>query len=112
MSNRIDDYINMQPSRQKEICRYLRKLVLETFPGVKEELKWGVPAFAGGDYYIVSLKDHVNLGFKLKGLTEEEEKLFEGGGKKMKHVKVFSLDGLGEERIIGLLKLVREKAGK
>jgi hypothetical protein len=110
MTNKIDEYIDKQPSPQKEICRALRNLILKTFPGAVEEMKWGVPAFADGNYYIVALKDHVNLGFTLKGLTKEDEKLFDGCGKTMKHVQVSSLSGIDEKRIVNLLKLVDERS--
>jgi hypothetical protein len=100
MTNKIDEYINKQPSPQKEICRALKEIIFKTFPGVIEEMKWGVPAFAGGNYYIVALKDHVNLGFTLKGQAKEDEILFDGGGKTMKHIQVSSLSGIDEKRII------------
>jgi hypothetical protein len=109
MDKKVDEYINKQPSPQKEVCQALRALINKTFPGAKEEMKWGVPAFAEGNYYIVALKDHVNLGFTLKGLTKEDEKLFDGGGKTMKHVEVASVAGIDEKRIVGLLKLVDKR---
>ena len=107
--NKIEEYINKQSSPQKEICQALRALINKTFPGIKEEMKWGVPGFADGNYYIVALKDHVNLGFTLRGLTKEDEKLFDGGGKTMKHIEVASVAGIDEKRIIGLLKLVEKR---
>ncbi|MFA5309298.1 MAG: DUF1801 domain-containing protein [Dehalococcoidales bacterium] len=110
MNSQIDAYIDKQPSPQQEICRALRGLIFKTFPGVMEEMKWGVPAFAGGKFYIVGLKDHVNLGFSLEGLTKEDEKLFDGGGKTMKHIEVMSTDGIDESRIVELLKLVDKRA--
>jgi hypothetical protein len=109
MDKKVDAYIEKQPSPQKEICQALRALINKTFPGVKEEMKWGVPAFADGNYYIVALKDHVNLGFTIKGLTKEDEKLFDGGGKTMKHIEVASVAGIDEKRIIDLLKLVDKR---
>jgi hypothetical protein len=108
--NKVDEYINKQLSPQKEICQALRALINKTFPGVKEEMKWGVPAFADGNYYIVALKDHVNLGFTLKGLTKEDEKLFDGGGKTTKHIEVASVAGIDEKRIVELLKLVDKRS--
>jgi len=60
---KVDDYIEKQISPQKEICRQLRAIILRTFPGIKEEMKWGVPTYGEGKYYLVSLKEHVNLGF-------------------------------------------------
>jgi len=109
MSNKVDDYINKQGTPQKEICQNLRRLILKTFPDAKEEMKWGVPAFADGKFYIVALKDHVNLGFSIKGLSREDMVLFDGGGKTMKHVKVDKID-IDENKIIELLKLVDKKA--
>jgi len=57
-----------------------------------------VPDFGDGKYYIVALRDHVNLGFSLKGLTKDDYGLFEGGGKTMKHVKIFSLKDIDKKR--------------
>ena len=108
MSNKVDDYISKQGSPQKEICQNLRELVFKTFPDVKEEMKWGVPAFANGKFYIVALKDHVNLGFAIEGLTKEDLALFDGGGKTMKHIKVDNIN-IDEDRIIKLLRLVDNK---
>jgi len=110
MSNKVDEYINKQASPQKEICESLRKVILKTLPGAKEEMKWGVPAFADGRFYIVALKDHVNLGFSIEGLAKEDLALFDGGGKTMKHIQVKTIDNINEERITKLLNLVYNKA--
>lgn len=110
MSKTIDDYINQQPSPQKEVCQSLRGLIRKTLPGVKEEMRWGVPAFGGGKFYIGALKDHVNLGFSIAGLTHQEMALFEGSGKTMRHIKVARPENIDEERIVGLLKLVNKKS--
>ena len=107
MTKEVDDYIEKQKLPQKEICKKLRNIILETFPDIKEEMKLGVPWYED-KYYIVALKDHVNLGFSLKGLSKKEIGLFEGGGKTMKHVKVCSLEEIDEEKIVELLKVVKE----
>ena len=107
MAKEVDDYIEKQKSPQKEICQRLRQIILKTFPEIKEEMKLGVPWYEG-KYYIVALKDHVNLGFSLKGLSKKEIELFEGGGKTMKHVKIRSLDEIDEKKIVELLKVVPE----
>jgi hypothetical protein len=106
--SQVDNYIQKQGSPQKEIAQKLRNIILATFPNIKEEFKLGVPWYEG-KYYIVSLKDHVNLGFSLKGLSKEEQKLFEGGGKTMKHIKFCSLMDVDEEKIVKLLKMVDKK---
>jgi hypothetical protein len=110
MSKTIDDYINQQASPQKEICQRLRRLILKTIPDAKEEMKWGVPVFAEGKFYIGSLKDHVNLGFSIIGFAREEIALFEGGGKTMRHIKVDKPENIDEKRIVELLELVDKKS--
>ena len=108
MSKEVDDYIAKQKSPQKEICQRLRRITLETFPNIREEMKLGVPWYEG-KYYIVALKDHVNLGFSLKGLSSEEASFFEGGGKTMKHIKIRSLSEIDDGKIVELLKVVKER---
>jgi uncharacterized protein YdhG (YjbR/CyaY superfamily) len=106
MNNKVDDYIKKQGSPQKEICQELRKIVLKTFPDAKEEMKWGVPTFADGKFYIVALKNHVNLGFSIEGLSKDEMALFDGGGKTMKHIEIGTMQDIDEKRIVKLLKMV------
>jgi len=107
--NNVDAYIEKQKSPQKEICYRLREIVFDTCHGIKEEMKWGVPTFGEGLFYIVALKDHVNLGFSIERLTKEDLALFDGGGKTTKHIEVKSLEDLDQKRVINLLKLVRGK---
>lgn len=106
MSKEIDDYVEKQKSPQKEICQRLRDIILKTSPNIKEEMKLGVPWYEG-KYYIVALKNHVNLGFSLEGLSSKEIGLFEGGGKTTKHIKVRSLEEINEEKIVALLRIVK-----
>ena len=105
---KIGDYIRKQKSPQKEICTKLRKLILKTFPEINEEMKMGVPWY--GKFYVVALKDHVNLGFSVKGLTKKEQANFKGKGKLMRHLKFHSPDEIDEKKIVKLLKLVARKA--
>ena len=105
MNNSVTEYIEKQKSPQKEICQKLSDIIFKTFPIIKEEMKWGVPTYGNGKYYIVSLKTHVNLGFSLKDLSKEEIALLEGSGKTMKHIKINSLKEIDEKRIVKLLRL-------
>jgi len=106
LDNKVNKYFEKQKSPQKEICQKLRQLIFKTFPEIEEEIKWGVPAYGNGKYYIVALKDHVNLGFSLKGLTKEDMTLFDGGGETTRHIEIASLKNIDKKRVIRLLKLV------
>ena len=108
MAKEVDVYIEKQKSPRKEICQKLRDIILETFPGIQEEMKLGVPWYEG-KYYIVALKDHVNLGFSLEGLSKKEIELFEGSGKTMKHIKIRFLNEIDEKKIVKLLKMVKDR---
>ena len=106
MNKLVDDYIGKQKSPQREICLHLRGIILRAFPGIEEEMKWGVPTYAKGKFYIVALKDHVNLGFSMEGLSEDEQKRFEGSGKTMKIIKISFIKEINETEIAELLRLV------
>ena len=106
MDDKVEEYIGKQKSPQKEMCMKLREIILKTFPDINEEIKMGVPWYEC-KYYIVAFKDHVNLGFSVKGLSKQEIDLFEGGGKFMRHIKIHSLDDVDERRIVKLLRVVK-----
>jgi hypothetical protein len=110
MDTKVDSYVEKQSSPQREICQKLREIILKMVPGVKEEMKWGVPTYADGRCYIVALKDHVNLGFSLDALPAREQKQLQGSGKTMKHIEVRSLKEIDQKGIIELLELVLKKA--
>ncbi|HNU39939.1 MAG TPA: DUF1801 domain-containing protein [Methanothrix sp.] len=108
---KVDEYIETQKSPQKEICMKLRTIIFKTFPDIKEKMKWGVPSYAGGKYYFVALKTHVNLGFSIKELSKEEIALFKGSGKTMRIIEIKSEKEIDEKQIVKLLKMVKEYAG-
>ena len=107
MNKEVTEYINKQKSPQKEICKRLRKIILRVFPKIEEKMWVGVPWYEG-KYYIVALKDSVNLGFAIKGLSKKELALFEGKGKMMRHIKINSLKDVDEKKIVKLLKIAKK----
>ncbi len=107
-STEVEKYIEKQKSPQRGIVQRLRATILKTLPDIKEQFKMGVPWYEG-KFYVVALRDHVNLGFSVKGLSEQEKALFEGKGKMMRHLKFYSLEDVDEARVAKLLRLVAEK---
>ena len=85
MDKKVVEYINKQKSPQKEICQELREIILKANPDGKEKMKWGVPSFVEGKYYIVALKNHVNFGYN-------------DGSKKMKHIEIISVEDLIQKK--------------
>ena len=111
MDVKVQQYIEKQKSPQRDICLKLREIILRTFPDIKEEMKWGVPAFSGGRFYIGVMKNQVNMGFSINGLTKEQMVLFEGSGKTMRHIKIRTLGDIDEKKIVKLLKMAGECSG-
>ena len=108
MSIKVSEYIEKQQSPQKEICEKIRSIILKTYSSINERMKYGVPYY-DDKFYIVALKNHVNLGFSIKNLSKDEIALFEGDGKTTRHIKVRILTEIDEERITRLLDLVHSK---
>jgi predicted GIY-YIG superfamily endonuclease len=111
MDAKVQEYIEKQKSPQKEICFKLREIILRTFPDIKEEMKWGVPAFSAGKFYLGAMKNQVNLGMSISGMTEKQLALLEGNGKTMRHIKVRTLADIDEKKIVKLLKIAGDCSG-
>ena len=110
MDNQIEAYIEKQKSPQKEIIQKVRKIFQETIPGCEEKIAWGVIALRGGKFYIAAMKNRVHVGFAITGLNREEIDFFDGSGKTMKHIKIFSVMDIEEKKIVKLIKMVDKKA--
>ena len=110
MDYQVSEYIEKQKSPQKEILQKLRNIFQKTLLDFEEKMRWGVPTFAGGKFYIVALKNHVNVGFAIKGLSKNETSLFEGTGKTMRHIKIPTLEDVDEEKLVELIEMVSKKA--
>lgn len=103
----VDEYIKAQKPDQQKILQKLRKIILKTFPKIEEEMMYGVPCYED-KYYLASLKNQVNLGFSIAGMSDEEISLFEGTGKTTRHRKIRSLQDIDEKEIVKLLKVVKK----
>ena len=110
MDKQVTEYIKKQKSPQKEILQNMRRIFYEILVSPEEKMRWGTPTFAGGKFYIVALKNHVNVGFAITGLNKDEIELFEGTGKTMRHIKIHSLEEVDEKKLVYLIALADKKA--
>ena len=108
MNEQVEAYIRRQKPPQNKIIRRLRNLILKTFPKIHEEFKMGVPWYED-KFYLVGLKDSVNLGFAVQGLTEKQAENFKGQGEHMRHLKFHILKDIEKKHVIKLLKMVYKK---
>ena len=110
MDKKVEEYIEKQQAPQKDILKKVRNLILESLPNCDEKAAWGVVTFAGGKFYLAAIKNKVHIGFAINGLSKEEMSQFEGSGKTMRHIKIFSLSDIDDEKLIKLIKMVDKKA--
>ena len=110
MNKQVNDYIDKQKSPQKEILQKIRDIFQKTIPDVEEKMRWGVPTFAAGKFYIAAMKNRVHVGFAVTGLNTDEISLFEGSGKTMRHIKIPTLEDIDEEKLVELIEMVNKKA--
>ena len=110
MDKKIEEYIDKQPSPQKEIILKVRDIFTKTLRNYNEKFAWGVMVYAGGKFYIAAMKNRVHVGFAITGLNKEEIDMFEGSGKTMRHIKIHSLEDIKEERLVKMINMVNKKA--
>lgn len=96
---KFEDLLNSN-SEVNAIAWALRSFVLEAFPEAIEVVRLGDGAASYGigykknseSYvYIMPKASYVNLGFFFGSHFKDPENLLEGTGKKMRHVKLYSL---------------------
>jgi hypothetical protein len=104
---RIDAYLRDKAHRLQEVVRGLRVLVKDTVPEVRETLNpWGIPTFEfyGQMCYFMVGKHHVTFGFLRGTSLDDPEKLLEGVGKNLRHVKLRTPEDLRQKGLRALVK--------
>ena len=89
-TSKADAYFRNLPAKTRPVAEALRKAVLDTAAGVREDLEWGRPWYYAttGVCSIAAAKDHVSLGFARGAELADPEQRLKGTGKGMRHVKI------------------------
>ena len=89
-------------------------MFLDAAPDLRESIKWGNPFFEkkGKVFYIASQADkYVTLGLWQGALLPNPDGLIEGTGKRMRHVKVRSVDEMAPSRLGRIIRGALELDG-
>jgi len=87
----FDDYLTDQPPRNRSIVRALRTFVKRVAPVLQESVKWGNGCWVKGNLpvsYVYSASDHVQFGFFRGSALKDPQRLLEGKGQYVRHIKV------------------------
>lgn len=102
----IDEYIKKAGSLSG-VAKALRALVKKTVAGCQEYVNpWKIPSFdLNGPlcFYMVA-KEHVVFGFMRGAMLRDPEKLLEGTGKYLRHVKLRSVADVRRAGVRSLLE--------
>jgi hypothetical protein len=106
-NDEIAAWIEKTPAGQQPTLAALRKLVMALGQDVTEEIKWGRPCYStsrGLCCYLQSTKKHAALGFQQGATLNDPEKLLEGTGKDMRHIKFRDGENFDRAAVAALLK--------
>ena len=106
----VSDYIAELPKEMSRIARTVRQLILAACPGISEHLKWGRPWFAknGMICYLAANQRHVTLGFARGASLPDPDRIFEGAGKAMRHVKLRSVKDIRRRQFARWVRTVAQ----
>ena len=102
----IDACVDEKPAELAGIAEKLRKLVKKTVADTKESVNpWKIPTFQSNGpmcFFMVG-KKHVTFGFRRGTSLRDPAGLLEGTGKTLRHVKLRTVDDLGNPALRKLI---------
>ena len=109
-TEQVQEWLHKLPADKKPIVDHLRRLIGSVMPEAPEiiyhdALGYG-PTDAGFDriLYVTVFEKHINLGFFYGGFLNDPEGLLIGSGKRMRHIKIRSVQDGDNPAIKSLLE--------
>ena len=99
----INEILRSYTKNVSEIVNQLRKLIKETCPHLKEVGKVGWRNITyehnGIVCYIKAFEKYVNLGFYKGNSLSDPQKLLEGTGKNLRHIKIIRMEDINFDHV-------------
>jgi uncharacterized protein YdeI (YjbR/CyaY-like superfamily) len=108
---RVDAYIVKAAPFAQPVLSHFRELMHKACPEIKENIKWGMPAFElnGIVTTIASFKNHLGIAFHKSALMPDPHKIFHSSEDAIGHLgKITSLADLPEDNV--LISYIQEAA--
>src|ERR1043165_2897160 len=94
MDAKIEKFFLALPDEKRKSALFIRDIFLSTDSKITEAIKWNNLTFIykGDLAFVYGFKttEYLNLGFMKATALSDPKKLFEGTGKGMRHIKVYS----------------------
>ena len=111
----IDEYAAQQLDWQAAVMRKLMRLVKKHAPQSVGDIKWSQPVFSAGGpmAYMKAEKGYVRFGFWRGAEIDDPAELLEGGGTKMRHIKIAEGEAIPKAlaKMIAQAQALNEKHG-
>jgi hypothetical protein len=107
----IDSYLEKKDPELRKVAEALRALMRKTVKGLSESVNpWKIPTFeSNGPMCMLMVgKKHVTFGFLRGTSLPDPEKLLEGTGKNLRHVKLRSVEDLRNPALTKLIVAAME----
>lgn len=106
----VEKHIESHPTQIREIIKKLRWLAKDSMPSAHEFVYHNAINYklseSPGTWicYIAAQRNYVNMGFYFGTNLSDPKKLLEGTGKRMRHVKVRSVEEAGTNELADLIR--------
>jgi len=103
----FDEYFADQSPKNRSIIRTLRKFVKRIAPELQESVKWGNGCWVMKNVpvaYVYSVPDYVQFGFFRGSCLKDPQRILEGKGQYVRHIKVRKASDIDEDAFSVLLR--------
>ena len=102
----VDAYEAALSGWQKDVVSSLRAITKAAAPDATESIKWGQPVYEinGPFAYVKAFASTVNFGFWRGAELTDPDGLLDGGGTRMRHVKLTSTGDVKAARFAAMVK--------
>ena len=102
----VNAYVASLSPEQAKIVSTIRGIIRNTAPKAAESVKWAQPVYEdnGPFCYIKAFKSHVTFGFWRGIDLPDPLGLLEGGGDRMRHVKLTSVKDIRKKALQDFIK--------
>ena len=103
----FDEYFADQSPKNRSIIWALRRFVKRVAPGLQESVKWGNGCWVMGSVpvaYVYSAPDYVQFGFFRGSGLKDPQRILEGKGQYVRHIKVRKASYINEDAFRMLLR--------
>ena len=109
----FEELLEGRPDNLIAICIRLKEIILDVHPDAVEVVRLGYNAASYGvgsgkmsesHTYITPHKNYVNLGFYFGALLDDPTGILEGTGKKLRHIKVRTLEDANNPALRSLIE--------